>query len=86
VAARAHLFALQSGIAARLRAAYLQEREQGTVRDLAPAMLSNIWISLVNHHLMNRDLFAPGGSVIARCGADLEAQFLALIRKGEEPR
>jgi len=79
-AARACLFALQSGIASRLQKAYVRAREQGLVRNLDPVGLSNIWISLTNHYLMNRDLFAPGGSVIARCGDGLQAQLLDLLR------
>jgi AcrR family transcriptional regulator len=80
LAARACLFALQSGIASRLQKAYSRAREQDTVRELDPIALSNIWISLTNHYLMNRDLFAPGGNVIATCGADLKAQLLGLLR------
>ena len=81
--ARAQIFALQSGIAWRLRGAYTRERAQageGGVRDLDPVTLSNIWISLTNHYLMNRDLFAPDASVVAERGADIKAQFLELIK------
>lgn len=80
LAARAQVFALQSGVAARLRAAYLRARAQGTVRVLDPFTVGNLWISLVNHYLMNRDFFAPGGSVIAKSGAMLKAQLLGLIQ------
>lgn len=78
-AARAQVFALQSGIAFRLRGAWERARANGAVRNLDPAVLANIWISLTNHYLMNRDLFAPGGSVITQCGAALKAQVLALV-------
>jgi AcrR family transcriptional regulator len=95
LAARAQIFALQSGIAWRLRGAYVRAREhageraregvredgrESGVRDIDPVTLSNIWISLTNHYLMNRDLFAPDASVIAQRGADIKAQFLALIK------
>lgn len=79
-AARAQVFALQSGIAFRLRAAWMRARAQGTARDLDPVVLGNIWIGLTNHYLVNRDLFAPGGSVITKCGATLKAQLLDLVR------
>lgn len=78
-AVRAQVFALQSGIAFRLRGAWERARANGAVRNLDPAVLASIWISLTNHYLMNRDLFAPGGSVIAQCGATLKAQVLALV-------
>ena len=80
LAARAQVFALQSGVAARLRAAYLRARAQGTVRVLDPFTVGNLWISLTNHYLMNRDFFAPGGSVIEKSGAMLKAQLLGLIQ------
>ncbi len=84
LAARAHLFALQSGIASRLVAACRQAQDQGTVRPGDPVLLSNLWISLTNHYLMNRDLFAPGECVMDRYGAILQAQFLDLIQTGRE--
>lgn len=83
LAARAQIFALQSGIAWRLRGAYARERanaDEGGVRDIDPVTLSNMWISLTNHYLMNRDLFAPDASVIAQRGADMKVQFLELIK------
>jgi AcrR family transcriptional regulator len=79
-AARARLFALQSGVAWRLRTAYAREVERGTARDMDPVALANTWIALTNHYLMNRDLFAPGGSVVAARGDELKAQWLAIIR------
>ena len=84
LAARSQIFALQSGVAARIRAAYLRAREQGALREADPVILSNIWISLTNHYVMNRDLFAPGGSAIASHGAALKTQLLTLIERSEE--
>lgn len=80
LAARARVFALQSGIGWRLRAALARDVARGTARAIDPVALSNTWIALSNHYLMNRDLFAPGASVIAARGADLKAQLLELIR------
>ena len=83
LAARAQIFELQSGVAARIRSAYLRTREQGALREIDPVMLSNMWISLTNHYVMNRDLFAPGGSPIATHGEAIKAQFLNLIQQTE---
>lgn len=80
LAARARVFALQSGIAWRLRHALERDAQRGTVRAIDPVMLGNVWIALTNHYLMNGDLFAPGKSVIATRGADLKAQLLALLQ------
>jgi AcrR family transcriptional regulator len=86
MAARAQIFALQSGVAWRLRGAYERAREQKnrdrakpSVRDIDPVALANIWIGLTNHYVMNRDLFAPNKSVIAKCGAEMKRQVLALL-------
>lgn len=80
LAARAQVFALQSGIASRLRAAYVRERARGAARRLDPVLLSNLWVSLTNHYLIHRELFAPDGGVIAKCGAQIQKQLLELIR------
>jgi AcrR family transcriptional regulator len=79
-AARARVFALQSGIAWRLRAAHARDVARGAARAIDPVALANTWIALTNHYLMNRDLFAPGASVIAARGAELKAQWLQIIR------
>jgi AcrR family transcriptional regulator len=78
LSARAQIFALQSAIAWRLRGAYSRAKKR-EVRDIDPVTLANIWISLTNHYLMNRDLFAPGESVIAKRGAELKKQVLELV-------
>jgi len=84
LAARAYIFALQSGIASRLRAAYLREHGLGRVRAIDPIALANLWIGLSNHYLLNRDLFAPGASVIAACGALMKTQILGLVQTNQE--
>jgi AcrR family transcriptional regulator len=80
LSARARVFALQSGIAWRLRAAHARDVARGAARAMDPVVLANIWIALTNHYLMNRDLFAPHASVIAARGAELKAQLLEIIR------
>jgi AcrR family transcriptional regulator len=79
-AARARLFALQSGIAWRLRTAYSRDVARGAARAMDPVILVNTWIALTNHYLMHRDLFAPDASVVAARGAELKAQWLEIIR------
>lgn len=79
-AARARVFALQSGIAWRLREALARDVARGTARAMDPVTLANIWIALTNHYLINRDLFAPDTSVIAARGEELRAQVLAIVQ------
>ncbi len=78
--ARARVFALQSGVAWRLREAHARDVARGGARAMDPIALGNIWIALTNHYLMNRDLFAPGASVIAARGAELKATLLEITR------
>jgi AcrR family transcriptional regulator len=78
--ARARVFALQSGIAWRLREALAREVLRGTARPMAAVAFANVWIALTNHYLVNRDLFTPGASVIAARGAELKATLLEIIR------
>jgi AcrR family transcriptional regulator len=80
LSARAQIFALQSGIAWRLRGAYSRAKKR-EVREIDPVALANIWISLTNHYLMNRDLFAPGASVVAKRGAEMKQQVLDLVMR-----
>lgn len=79
-AARARVFALQSGIAWRLREALARDVERGTARAMDPVALANIWIALTNHYLMNRDLFAPNASVVAARGEELKSQLMAIVQ------
>jgi AcrR family transcriptional regulator len=78
LSARAQIFALQSGVAWRLRAAYARAKKR-EVRGIDPVALVNVWISLTNHYLMNRDLFAPGASVISKRGTEIKKQVLELV-------
>lgn len=80
LAARARVFALQSGIAWRLRAAHARDVANGTARAMDSIALANTWIALTNHYVMNRDLFAPGASVVAARGAELKSQLLEIIQ------
>jgi hypothetical protein len=44
----------------------------------------NTWVGLINYYLMNRDLFAPGESVISRYGQRLVEHYMNLISRREE--
>jgi AcrR family transcriptional regulator len=80
MAARAHVFSLQSGIAWRLGKTHARDVARGAARPMDPVALGNTWIALTNHYLINRDLFAPGGSVIATHGRTLKNSLLELLR------
>jgi AcrR family transcriptional regulator len=48
---------------------------------LPSAFLFNTWIGLVHHYLMNRELFAPKGSVLKKHGKWLVDHFLELVEQ-----
>jgi len=42
-------------------------------------LLFNTWLGLIHHYLGNRDLFAPGHSVVERHGSMLLDHFVGLL-------
>ncbi|HUX19820.1 MAG TPA: TetR/AcrR family transcriptional regulator [Spirochaetia bacterium] len=84
--ARAALVGIQSAVAHHFYE-LPQMRARNTASDPQPtdrALVFNTWIGLVHHYLVNRDLFAPGGSVIERWGESLIGHFVRLLDlKGE---
>lgn len=48
-------------------------------RKVKPHFVFNLWIGLINHYLVNRDLFAPNDSVMERHGNELVKQFSQLF-------
>jgi len=76
---RTTLFTLQNAVAFEISRAAAAEEKRGRVRRVAPHLLFNTWIALLHHYLANRELFAPGGSVIAEKGAELRRHFLHLL-------
>jgi AcrR family transcriptional regulator len=80
-AARDSLVLIQSSIAFHLSPALEADAAAGRVKELPLHFAFNAWVGLVHHYLANRELFAPGGSVIRRRGPELLENFTALIGK-----
>jgi AcrR family transcriptional regulator len=77
--ARHTLLGVQSAISHHLGKAVRREIDAGRLREVPLPFLFNTWLGLVNHYLANRDLFAPGGSVVERHGEWLVSHFLGLL-------
>jgi hypothetical protein len=60
--------------------------EKEDVSSLPASILFNMWMGLVHYYLMNDDLFAPQGQVIARYKTILTDTFLSLLEKESRPR
>jgi AcrR family transcriptional regulator len=78
--ARTALIGIQSALALHLTQA--AEREGDRIRRLPPHLLFNTWIALVYYYLANRDLFAPGCSVLSKRGGELVEHMMGLLGPG----
>jgi AcrR family transcriptional regulator len=77
--ARTTLIGIQSAISYHLAEAAEKEMNQGSIRRVPIHLLFNTWIGLVHHYLCNRDLFAPGQSVLKRRGQELIVHYVGLL-------
>ena len=55
---------------------FLEKNMKGSEKSTPINFLLNSWLGLIHYYLTNRDVFAPGKSVIATCGKDLLNHFL----------
>ncbi len=78
-AARATLIGIQSATALHIAEAAEREMAHSRIRRMPVHLLFNTWIGLVHHYLVNRDLFAPGESVLNRRGPELLEHYLGLL-------
>ena len=74
---------IQSAVSTHLHAAVERERAAGKIRTMPQHLLFNTWLGLVHHYLLNKDLFAPGRSVLREHGPELIRHFLRLLAKGD---
>jgi AcrR family transcriptional regulator len=79
IAARNALISIQSAVSFHISQAAQREMGAGSIKQMPVALLFNTWIGLVHYYLSNRDLFAPGKSVIQTCGPMLVDHFIGLI-------
>ena len=77
--ARHMLFGIQAATSHHLRQVAEPAMEAGQLRQVPFHLLFNTWIGLVNHYLVNRDLFAPDASVLATHGEALIDHYMALL-------
>lgn len=70
---RNRIFLIQSGIAHHLEKIMPQGKKSIPIH-----FLVNSWLGLIHYYLVNRDLFAPGKSVIATCGKELLTHFIKI--------
>lgn len=81
--AKTAFLVIQSSISLHLAQAAQREMSEGLVKDVPMHLLFNTWAGLVHYYLENGDLFAPGASVLGRCGGELISHFMRLVEKRE---
>ena len=84
-AARSSLVMIQSTVSYHLAAAAEAGMDAGLIKRQPIHLLFNTWIGLVHYYVANRELFAPGGHVLERCGAELVEHYLGLVRVADRP-
>ncbi|ADZ21522.1 AcrR family transcriptional regulator [Clostridium acetobutylicum] len=72
---------IQSALSKHLTEVAEKEIDEGKIKRLPISFIFNTWIGLVNYYLLNRELFAPGESVIDRYKNQLVDNFIELIKK-----
>lgn len=77
--ARHTLIGIQSAVSFHLIQEAEREMNESKIIRMPLNLMFNTWVGLVNYYLMNKDLFAPGESVIARYGQQLIDHYMNLI-------
>jgi hypothetical protein len=66
-------------MAAHLASAAFRDRVRGRLRPMSLPLLVNGWLGLMHQYLSQRDLIAPGGSVLAARGGELVEHYLGMV-------
>ena len=84
--ARNTLIMIQSAVSFHILQVAEREMRSAVIVDMPFDLLFNTWIGLIHYYLTNRDLFAPGESVISKYGRKLTDHYMNLIlcERGEE--
>lgn len=76
---------LQAAMSFHVGQAFERDVAAGMYRPMPLHLLFNTWIGLVNHYIVHREAFAPGGSALDRHGPDLLQHFLGLLGRRVAP-
>lgn len=79
--ARSMLIGIHTAISKHLGIVVKKEIKAGAIPPLPLHLVFNGWIGLVHRYLIDKDIFAPEGSVIARYGRELLDFYIFLLTK-----
>ncbi|AOT72055.1 TetR/AcrR family transcriptional regulator [Geosporobacter ferrireducens] len=71
---------IQSAVSYHIIQVAEREIEDCKVRSIPVELLFNTWVGLIHYYLVNRDLFAPGESVLKRYGVQWIEHYINLIK------
>ncbi|MGL5513497.1 MAG: TetR/AcrR family transcriptional regulator [Sporomusa sp.] len=74
------LIMIQSTISFHLNKVAEREINNGNIKKIPMYIIFNTWLGLIHYYLQNRELFAPGASVLKQHGNELVKHFLELIK------
>jgi AcrR family transcriptional regulator len=77
--ARNTFILIQSTISFHLSQAAEREIGEGKIMNCPVHLLFNTWMGLIHYYIENSDLFAPGESVLKRCGKELTDHYMRLV-------
>ena len=72
---------IQSAVSHHIANAAQPELDAGVLRRVPMHLLFNGWVGLVHHYVINRDVFAPGRSVLEQHGPTLVSHYFGLHKK-----
>ena len=81
--ARTSIVDIQSAISHQISIAAKSDIEKNKIKNVPIHMLFNSWSALIGYYLANRQMFAPGGSVVEGKGQEIIDFFMVLLEKGD---
>ena len=79
------MIGIQSAMSFHLIQVAERDMSESRILRMPLNLMFNTWIALLNYYLINKDIFAPGESVISRYGQQLIDHYMNLISlKGGE--
>lgn len=77
---RSIVYAMNASLSYRFYRAAQKLMKDGKVKKMTQPEFFNTWMSLINYHVMNRDLFSDKTPILTEIGEDVLRHFLSLIK------
>ncbi|MDR3281030.1 MAG: TetR/AcrR family transcriptional regulator [Synergistaceae bacterium] len=79
--ARVTLASIQAVVSKHFAAAAAVGIKEGTIKDIPPEVMFNIWLALVHYYIQNSDILSPGESALRKFKDEMTDNFAELIRR-----